>query len=187
MSRTDDTNARCCADAANKFVTWYYQQLNEGKPIAQAYVNKNETLMKVGHPPAEICINGQMVATPEDLDTLWAQQRSAPLATTDKTHVHYDVHCFDAVVINKDYRFACPQNLIDIHGPNDGVRMMMTVTVSGDVYFGVSKNWKTNDDFATKQHFNDVFILVPNWEVIGKQNGKFGKKYLVSSHTYRAF
>jgi NTF2-related export protein 1/2 len=172
--------------AAKNFVEWYYRQVNESKPVTQSYVNGNATYDKAGHPPADICINGLLVATPQEWEKLLAQQRVVPSgASLDRKAVRYEVECYDVHVINSDYRFAAPQKLIDIHAPNDGVRMMMMLTVSGSIYFGASS--KSNEDYAIKQHFNDVFILIPNWDIIEKPGAKFGRKYLVASHTYRAY
>ncbi|KAK0739642.1 hypothetical protein B0T21DRAFT_346936 [Apiosordaria backusii] len=184
MAYVDDTNTRCAADAAAKFVSWYYNQINEAKGISQSYVTNNETYKNAGHPPADICVNGLVCATPEDWEKLLAQQRDAPKAATDKKHVRYLVDTYDTHVINADYRFGATQNLIDLHGVNDGVRMMIMINVSGTVYFGVSMG--NYDEYAVKQHFNDVFILVPNWDTLGK-GSKYGKKFLIASQTYRAY
>lgn len=184
MTNVDDTNTRQAADAASKFVNWYYSQINEGKGVSQSYVTNNDTYKNAGHPPADICVNGLVCPTPEDWEKILAQQREAPKATNDKKHVSYVVDTFDAHVINADYRFGATQNLIDIHGPNDGVRMMIMVNVSGTVYFGVSK--RSNEEYSVKQHFNDVFILVPNWDSLAKQS-KYGKRFLIASQTYRAY
>ncbi|KAK4137468.1 hypothetical protein BT67DRAFT_438734 [Trichocladium antarcticum] len=186
MASLQETNIRCSAEAAKNFVEWYYRQVNEAKPVAQGYVNGNATYDKAGHPPADICINGLAVATPAEWGKLLEQQRVVPSgASLDRKAVRYEVQCYDVHVINSDYRFAAPPKLVDIHAPTDGVRMMLMLSVSGSVYFGASS--KSNDDYALKQHFNDVFILVPNWDVLEKPGAKFGRKYLVASHTYRAY
>jgi NTF2-related export protein 1/2 len=172
--------------AADAFVEWYYNQINHSKPIAYGYVNGNSTFERAGHPPADICINGLVVATPQEWEKLLEQQRHRPQSLSlDKNAVHYVVEGYDVHVINSDYRFAAPQKMLDIHGPSDGVRMMMMLTVTGSVYFGANK--KDNEDYTLKQHFHDVFILVPNWEILERPGARYGRKYLVASHNYRAF
>ncbi|KAL2262704.1 hypothetical protein VTK26DRAFT_355 [Humicola hyalothermophila] len=186
MATDHETNVRCSAEAAKNFVDWYYRQLNESKPVASGYINGNATYEKAGHPPADICVNGLVVATPQEWERLLEQQRKMPTsAPPGRRAVRYDVECFDVHVINSDYRFGAPQRMLDIHAPGDGVRMMMMLTVSGSVYFCASPTSK--DDYMLKQHFNDVFILVPNWDQLEKPAAKAGKKYLIASHTYRAY
>ncbi|KAK0719708.1 hypothetical protein B0H67DRAFT_643030 [Lasiosphaeris hirsuta] len=199
LSRSE-TSIRCSAEAAKVFVDWYYQSVNEGKPVAGAYVTNNATYRASGHPPSDICANGLVVATPEEWDQMLAQQRFIPAnaaasaATTSTTigrsppsAVNYDVECYDAHVINPDFRFAAPPALLTdgkAHGSGEsngaGVRMMVMVSVSGTVTFGLEKD-------APKQHFSDVFILVPNWDVIAKHGSRGTRRYIVASQTYRAY
>ncbi|AEO62680.1 uncharacterized protein THITE_108034 [Thermothielavioides terrestris NRRL 8126] len=181
-----ETNIRCSAEAAKNFVDWYYRQVNEAKPIAQGYVNGNATYDRAGHAPADICINGLVVATPQEWEKLLEQQRQCPKQTDpNQKLVRYDVEVFNCHVINPDYRFAAPQKMLDLHAPTDGVRMMMMLTVGGTVYFGTGRN--KGDGYFAKERFQDVFILVPNWDVLGKPGAKVGRKYLVASQIYRTF
>ncbi len=110
-------------------------------------------------------------------------------APTKAPPVHYEVDCFDVHVINADYRFAAPASLLpgtasstskgsSSTGP--GVRLMMMLTVSGTVSFGADRE-------ALKQHFHDVFILVPNWDAIARHGLRANKRSLIASHTYRAY
>jgi NTF2-related export protein 1/2 len=98
--------------------------------------------------------------------------------------VRYEVEGYSVHVINADYQFGAPQKMVDLHSPTDGVRMMMTLSVSGTVYFGTGRN--KGDDYWEKQHFYDRFILVPNWDVLERPGTRHGRKYLVISHNYRA-
>ncbi|KAL2132323.1 hypothetical protein VTI74DRAFT_3959 [Chaetomium olivicolor] len=180
-----ETNVRCSAEAAKNFVDWYYHQINTGKSISSAYVNGHGAYDRAGHPPADITINGLVVPTPQEWEKLLEQQRQAPKQTDpNRKLVRYDVRGYDVHVINADYRFGAPQKMLDIHSPTDGVRMMMMLTVSGTVYFGTGRN--KGDEYFTKQKFQDVFILVPNWDVLERPGAKVGRKYLVVSHIYRA-
>ncbi|KAL2023873.1 hypothetical protein VTK56DRAFT_650 [Thermocarpiscus australiensis] len=187
MASTQITNIRRSAEAARIFVDWYYRQINIARPIAPAYINGHPAY--ANHPPADICINGLVVATPEEWESLLEKQRQAPSTTPAHLRaVRYEVQSYDVHVINNDYRFGAPQKLLDAHGPHDGVRMMMLLTVSGTVYFGVDKSDRHVDNYAYKQHFNDVFILVPDWDLLARPGPKHERrKYLIASHTYRAY
>jgi len=155
-------------------------------------VNNNPTYRAAGHPPADICINGLVVATPEEWDQMLAKQRHIPAQASTggnpsrgASHaVRYEVDTFDMHVINPDYRFAAPPAVLvpDPSKPDHGagVRIMTMLTVSGTVHF-------TADKEGLKQHFNDVFILVPNWDIIAKHGSRGVKRYLIASHNYRAF
>ena len=178
----------CCSPrppAAKNFVDWYYRQINDSKSVSQGYVNGHAAYDKAGHPPADICINGQVVATPQEWEKLLEQQRQAPKQPDpNKRRVRYDLDAYNVHVINADYRFGAPQRMLDVHSPTDGVRMMMLLTASGTVYLGTGRN--KGDDYWEKQDFHDTFILVPNWEVLEKPGNKYGRKYLAISHNYRA-
>ncbi|KAK3308803.1 uncharacterized protein B0T15DRAFT_525346 [Chaetomium strumarium] len=184
-TNSHETNDRCACEAAKNFVDWYYRQVNEGKSIAQGYVNGNATYTAAGHPPADITINGLLVATPQEWEKLLEQQRYCPKQTDpNKKMVRYDVEGYNCHVINGDYRFAAPQKMLDLHSPTDGVRIMFLVRVHGTVYFGTGRN--TGDEYFTKQDFYDLFILVPNWDILARPGAKAGRRYLVISQIYRA-
>lgn len=162
-------------------MNWYYQALNEGRPVTSGYVNGNKTYQAANHPPADICINGLVVATPEEWDKLLEQQRfTESTQGKGKPVVRYNVDTYDVHILNSDYQFAAPQDLIKKYGKNAGVRMMLLVTVSGTVVFGTEVN-------SPKQHFHDVFTLVPNWDVIARAGSRATRRYIVSSHNYRAY
>lgn len=74
--------------------------------------------------------------------------------------------------------------MLELNAPTDGVRMMMVLSVSGLVLFGTGRS--KADDYWEKQSFHDRFILVPNWDVLEKPGARYGRKYLISSHNYRA-
>lgn len=153
--------------------------------MAQAYVNGHAAYERAGHPAADICINGLVVGTPQEWEGLLAQQRQAPPdMSPDRKAVRYRVEAYDVHVVNSDYRFAAPPRLLEKHSPTDGVRMMLALSASGTVYFGAGK---TDDDYLLKQHFQDSFILVPNWDLLEKPGVRHGRRYLIISHNYRAY
>lgn len=148
--------------------------------MASLYINRSPSYTQAGHPPADICINGLVVATPEEWDKMLVDQR--PVASGGKD-VRYVVEVVDAHIINPDFRFAAPPELLT---PNPSKRhqgassrLMIMVTVSGKVVFG-------HEETGNKLNFNDVFRLVPNWEAIAK-HGKGWRRFLIAGHTYRAF
>ncbi|KAK4127784.1 hypothetical protein N657DRAFT_565700 [Parathielavia appendiculata] len=184
-ANSHETNVRCSSEAAKTFVDWYYRAINEGKPVAPGYVNGHAAYDRAGHPPADICINGLVVATPEEFDKLLEKQRQAPKQPDpNKKRVRYEVEAYDVHVINADYRFGAPQKMLDLHSPTDGMRMMMALSVMGTVYFGTGRN--KDDDYWEKQSFHDRFILVPNWDSLERPAARGGRRYLVVSHNYRA-
>lgn len=174
---------RAGAEAAKDFTDHYYRCLNEERLVANLYVTNNSTYTQAGHPPADICINGLVVSTPEQWDEMVKSQRPVgppePPATRASL-VQYHPDSLDCHVINSDYRYAAPPEVLvpNPSKPHQGasVRTMLLVTVSGRVTFGA----------APELHFNDVFRLVPNWDAIAK-HAKGSKRFLITSHTYRAF
>ncbi|KAL1838611.1 hypothetical protein VTJ49DRAFT_2479 [Mycothermus thermophilus] len=181
-----ETNVRRSCEAAKNFADWYYRQANDGKSIASAYVNGHAAYDKAGHPPADICINGRVVATPQEWEQLLEEQRKAPKQPDpNRRRVRYEVETLIAHVINPDYRFGAPASLLDKYSPTDGVRLMLSVLITGTVYFGTGR--EKGDEYWEKQTFSDSFILVPNWDLLERAPGKqHGRKYLVISHNYRA-
>ncbi|KAK4229795.1 hypothetical protein QBC38DRAFT_471039 [Podospora fimiseda] len=197
----DNTNSLCAAEAGQNFVDWFYTQLNSAKPISSAYTTNNEPYKSFSSPlpssssptvgiKSDICLNGRVISSPEELETQLSSSKQFPKCPADKT-VRYAVESFDTTVVNGDYRVACPENLLEIHGKDDGVRMMISLNVSGTVYYGVDKLPKENNEsYVVRKHFNDHFLLVPNWDVIGRQNKNknfVGRRYIIASHIHRAF
>ncbi|KAK5661548.1 hypothetical protein OQA88_11454 [Cercophora sp. LCS_1] len=174
---SQDAVIRASTEAAKNFVDHYYQCLNEVRPTSGLYVTNNRTYQEAGHPPADICINGQVYSSPEDVDVV---RRSNPTGRTTR----YKVESIDAHILNPDYRFAAPPSLLapNPSKPDQGAstKIMLMVTVSGTVT--ITEHVNTN---AYK--FNDVFRLVPNWDVIAKYGTKGAKRFLVASQTLRVF
>ncbi|KAK3684973.1 hypothetical protein B0T22DRAFT_204902 [Podospora appendiculata] len=186
MAVTDhEENVRRSAEAAKEFVEWYYNNLNQGKPVSSGYVDKNKSYQAASI-KADITINGSPPITPEEWDAKLAAQRTPPAAAASTAgdpslapKVHYEVDCYDVHVINADYRAGATSTQLEKLG-KPGVRMMLMLSVSGTVTFG-------SGDGATKQHLNDTFILVPNWDALSRAGSRNTRRYLVFSHTYRAY
>jgi len=145
-----------------KFIDYYYGLINNAKPLSPAYVTNNDTYKQAGHVASDICVNGLVLGTPEEFEKVLEKSRTWTNCPSDRV-VRYVVESFNSQVLNSDYQFAASRELVDIHGKNDGVRMMLTLSVSGTVYYGVEKHARENTNYMVKKHFNDVFILVPNW------------------------
>ncbi|KAK4219226.1 hypothetical protein QBC37DRAFT_436795 [Rhypophila decipiens] len=188
MASVSENTIRSSVEATEAFITWYYDALNKGRPVASGYVNGNKTYQTANHAPADIVINGLLVNTPEEWDALLEKQRipnsvlEANAAKSDSPLVQYHVESWDTHVINADYTFAAPEDLIKKYSKGAGVRMMLLVTASGTVTFGLDK-----ESPSKKQHFHDTFTLVPNWEVIARAGSKATRRYIITSHNYRAY
>ncbi|KAK3327628.1 hypothetical protein B0T19DRAFT_484703 [Cercophora scortea] len=202
MAVTDhEENVRRSAEAAKEFVEWYYSQLNQGKPVCSAYVDKNKSYQSASI-KADITINGSPPITPEEWDAKLLSQRSPQTPSqpsTDPTttnlmispKVHFEIDSYDVHVINADYRAGATPAQLEKFGTKPGVRMMLMLSVSGSVAFGTTTGGSGDFDRAaattTKQHLNDTFILVPNWDALSRAGSRNTRRYLVFSHTYRAY
>jgi len=116
---------------------------------------------------------------------LLAQRHVPAPAGQSPSTARYEVETFDAHVINSNYCFGASDAQLapDPSKPDQsaGVRFMMMLSVSGKVHFGSDKD-------SLKQHFNDVFVLVPNWDSLKHSTSRSaGKRFLIMSHTYRAY
>ncbi|KAK0752422.1 hypothetical protein B0T18DRAFT_436469 [Schizothecium vesticola] len=187
---------RASAEEAQNFITLFYRALNDSKPISSFYINNNPTYRAAGHKPADICINGALFATPEEYDAVLAKQRStstttttAPTPTPGTTRptpspVRHDVAAFDAHVLNPDYRFAAPPELLAPSSGSggksaQGVRVMVLVSVSGTLVLGADPRHQE------KRRFTENFILVPNWDAIARHGSKATRRFLIASDQYR--
>lgn len=179
---------------AQNFITLFYRALNDSKPISSFYINNNPTYRAAGHKPADICINGALIATPEEYDAILSKQRATTTATTPTppparstpipSPVRHDVAAFDAHVLNPDYRFAAPTELLAPSGSGSGksaqsVRVMVLVSVSGTLVLGADPRHQE------KRRFTENFILVPNWDAIARHGSKATRRFLIASDQYR--
>lgn len=180
---------------AQNFITLFYRALNDSKPISSFYINNNPTYRAAGHKPADICINGALISTPEEYDAILSKQRtttttptptapSAGRSTSTPSPVRHDVAAFDAHVLNPDYRFAAPTELLAPSGSGSGksaqsVRVMVLVSVSGTLVLGADPRHQE------KRRFTENFILVPNWDAIARHGSKATRRFLIASDQYR--
>lgn len=196
---TEETLAKVSSDSAQKFVEWYYQDLNESKSLSQYYINSNNKYAAAGL-TADITINGAHLANPAEYETLLEAQRGntttnnnratnggGAAATTrssssargaSSSRVRHEVDSFDAQVINDDYTLGAPAHQASQGPDRAGGRVSMLVSVMGILHLGSGHD-------AARKTFNEVFVLVPNWDARGRNPPRNVKRYLISSQNYR--
>jgi NTF2-related export protein 1/2 len=181
-----ETEVRALSQGADSFVSWYYQDLNEGRSIAPYYVNSSQKYTTAGI-TADVTINGGHLTDPSQYEVLLEQQRrsasNASNANGAANHNHksvrYDPTSYDAQVLNNDYGLACPANVLSKGADSSGARISMLLTVTGTLHLG-------NGPEMQHVRFHEVFVLVPNWDVVGRRNPpRNAKKFLISSQNYR--
>ncbi|KAF4969988.1 hypothetical protein FSARC_2891 [Fusarium sarcochroum] len=162
------TEVQTSSDAAEVFVTNYYQAINRQTNLLPFYINASSR-----YPiSADISINGAVVPTPADYSKLLEAQGN---------DAHYEIESFDAHVLNPSFTMGAPENVYDnARRERNGERMSVLVTVMGRVQYGKGKD-------APQKMFNETFVLVPNWESMTKNPPKGVKKWLVMSQNFRAF
>lgn len=153
--------------AAETFVSHYYQALNNRASLQHFYVNSSPRY-SVG---ADISINGSVVATPADYSALLDVQGPG---------VRYEIESLDTHVINPSTIYGAPQHLLENNRPEkSGACMSIAVTVMGRVQFGKGRD-------APLKMFNESFVLVPNWDSMGRNAPRGVKRWLVMSQNFRA-
>lgn len=153
--------------AAETFVGNYYQAVNNLAKLENFYINSSSRYAI----PADISINGSVVATPEDYSKLLSSQGQ---------NVRYEIESIDTHVMNPSFQYGAPEN---IHNQakveKDGGRMSIVVTTIGKVQFGKGRD-------APQKMFNETFVLVPNWDAMARNPPRGLKKWLVMSQNFRA-
>lgn len=181
-----ETEVKVTSQGADSFVSWYYQDLNDHRSLAQYYVNSSSKYTIAGV-TADVTINGAHLNDPAEYEALLAAQRGAAGGANGAEHntrsgttkVRYEVSSHDTQVLNNDYGLGCPEGILSKGPDRSGGRISMLVTVTGTVHLGSAPD---------TQHvrFHEVFVLVPNWDVAGRRNPpRNAKKFLISSQNYR--
>lgn len=153
--------------AAETFTSHYYVAINKLADLQPFYVNSTP---RYGI-NADIAINGLAVATPADYSKLLQSQGR---------NVHYEVESLDAHVINPSFAFGAPPNLHEGDKvERSGGKMSITVTVMGRVQFGKGRE-------AQQKMFNEMFVLVPNWDALARNPPRGLKRWLIMSQNFRA-
>lgn len=187
---TAETLVKASSDSAQKFIDWYYQDLNDAKPLSSYYVNASNKYAAAGV-TADLTINGAHLAHPAEYELLLQQQRGGGATTTNgaaagggprsnstRGRVRHEVDSFDVQVINDDYTLGAPEHLANQGPDRHGSRLALLVSVMGILHLGTGHD-------AIRKTFNEVFVLVPNWDARGRNPPRNVKRYLISSQNYR--
>ena len=84
------------------------------------------------------------------------------------------VDSFDSHVVNPNFSFAAP----DVRSDRTGGRASIVAQVTGTVQYGRGRD-------APRQSFNEVFLLVPNWDAMARNPPKNLRRWLIMSQNFR--
>lgn len=180
----EEIEVKVSSQGADSFVSWYYQDLNDHRSLSPYYVNSSTKYTNAGI-TADVTINGAHLADPTEYEALLDAQRGTT-RTNGSDHntrsgaskVRYEVASHDTQVLNNDYGLACPEHILSRGPDRDGGRVSMLVTVMGVVHLGSGPD-------TQHKRFHEVFVLVPNWDVRGRNAARNAKRFLISSQNYR--
>ncbi|KAF7552604.1 hypothetical protein G7Z17_g4216 [Cylindrodendrum hubeiense] len=163
----NDTLVRVSSEAAETFVSNYYQAINSRSTLLPFYINSSPRYAI----PADISINGTVVATPADYSQLLEGQG---------TGAHYEIESFDAHPVNPSFQYGAPENVQDnAKVERNGGRVSIAVTIMGRLQLGRGRE-------APQTMFNETFVLVPNWDSMSKNPARGVKRWLIMSQNFRA-
>jgi NTF2-related export protein 1/2 len=165
---SEEVEVKTSAEAAQHFLEAYYDALNRRQKLGSYYIN---ACTQYKSAQADISINGAVLASPADFETLLEQQG---------TGVHYELESFDAHVANPDFSLDAPDHLL---APDrTGAKASVLVNAIGRIQYGRGKD-------ALQQNFTEVFVLVPNWDAFGRGGGggpRGPRRKLIMSQNFRA-
>lgn len=162
-----DTEVRASSEAAENFVSSYYQAINSRAKLETFYINSS-TRYNI---PADISINGSVVPTPAEY---------SKLLETQGENVLYEIESLDTHIINPSFQYGAPENVYDSEkNEKSGRKMSIVVTTMGKVRFGKGRE-------APQKMFNETFVLVPNWDAMARNPARGLKRWLIMSQNFRA-
>ncbi|KHN95599.1 Nuclear transport factor 2 domain containing protein [Metarhizium album ARSEF 1941] len=162
-----DTQVKASSEAAETFVSHYYQALNSRSTLLPFYINSSSRYSIA----ADISINGSVLAAPADYTKLLDAQGQG---------VRYEIESLDAHVINPSSQYGAPEHIHDNNRvEKNGGRMTIVVTTMGRVQFGKGRE-------APRKMFNETFVLVPNWDSMARNPPRGIKRWLIMSQNFRA-
>jgi len=159
------------------------------QPIRNFYVTSSTKYTQSVHPAnVDVSINGAVLAGgPDEYETMLKAQRMTPAGIEAK--VRYEVDGWDVHVLNPDFAIGCPDNLLQRYAEEKTVgkhfsrgyfeRVSLLLQVTGTIIFG-------GGDKDVKKVFNDVLVLVPNWDTHVKNPSRNAKRWLILSQNFRA-
>ncbi|ROW06145.1 hypothetical protein VMCG_04605 [Cytospora schulzeri] len=189
---SQEIDVKVSSEGAQSFVEWYYNDLNDHRSLSSFYVNSSTKYTNAGI-NADITINGAVLTSPAEYEALLDEQRGAPnkangtgpssgssssSSRSSALKVRYEVDGYDTQVINNDYGLACPEHILSRGPDKNGGRISMVVSVQGVVHLGAAPD-------TQHKKFHEVFVLVPNWDVRGRNPPRNAKRFLISSQNYR--
>lgn len=175
---------------ATQFVDQYYVCVNGSPtPIRTFYVSSSAKYTQSTLPcPVDISINGLVLTGgPDEYETMLKTQRMTPAGIEAK--VRYEVDGWDCQILNPEFAIGCPDNLLAKYAEERATgkhyskeyfnRASLLLQVTGTVVFG-------GGDKDVKKVFNDVFVLVPNWDTHVKNPSRNAKRWLILSQNFRS-
>lgn len=173
---------------AQQFVENYYITLNgTSLPLPAFYASSNSKYTTCANPvTSDITINGAVLTGgPEEYEKMIKAQRQTPSGI--EARVKYEVEGWDVHILNPEFTLACPENLLSEDSNNskpdkrakDNIKASLLLQVTGTVSYG-------GDREAPKKMFNDVFVLVPNWDTHVKNPPRNARRWLIMSQNFRA-
>ncbi|KAL2760475.1 hypothetical protein ACRALDRAFT_1066991 [Sodiomyces alcalophilus JCM 7366] len=190
---TREVQIKQAADTAQIFVDAYYDALNRRtKPstvLPPFYVSASTAYN--AHPP-DISINGRPLTSPTEYGALLEQyyhkddqdgataKKPPPTSSrqASKPQVRFEIESFDAHVVNPDYNLAAPPHVLSTPDKT-GAKCSVLTQVTGRIYYGRGRD-------APAKTFNEVFVLVPNWDMFVRNPPKGARRWLIMSQNFRA-
>ncbi|KAI5918910.1 hypothetical protein F4810DRAFT_549057 [Camillea tinctor] len=160
-----ETQAKIASEAAESFITHFYDALNKQHPLSLFYASTSPLLQAAGVKP-DVSINGAAVATPAAYEALLAPRP------------RFAVGSWDAQPVSGDYRLGCPESLLA-----KPERVSFAVQVSGTVKYAAGEGAGEPVETA----FNEAWLLVPHWEAWGRNAARGSRRWVVVSQNFRSF
>ncbi len=117
----------------------YYQNLTDSKSIANLYTTNSPAYQAINR-GSDLNINGAIVARPEDYERILANQRRLPFGFEK---IRYVADNWDYHILNPEFNMGAPAEVLN--NPKKLDRFMLTVMVSGSVFFGSDKDGLKED------------------------------------------
>lgn len=157
------------------------------QPIRNFYVSSSTKYTTSAVPAnVDISINGLVLTGgPDEYEQMLKAQRMTPAGIEAK--VRYEVDGWDVHILNPEFSIGCPDHLLQRYQEEAAsgkfskdyhLRSSLLLQVTGTIIFGFDKE--------DKKVFNDVFVLVPNWDTHVKNPPRNAKRWLILSQNFRA-
>lgn len=168
-----DPDSPTTSDPANKlpgaqaFVEAFYHALSSGNSLNPFYTTTSKSYTSLPL-PADISINGTPHPDPDSYHKLLAAHGTP----------RFDIESFDSHAMNPAFNLGSTGNEGGRGSDKNGSKMSLLVQVAGRVTFGKGRE-------SVKKSFSEVFVLVPNWEAMGRNPPRNMRKWLIMSQNLR--